>query len=151
MDLRQSTVFKLHRATTLVTRVSDEYLVTHHGIHYAPFLVLLTLRIAGPSPQRAIAQGLDVSRASVTQRVQQLRERGLVSVSINAQDPRANVVDLTLPGRRLTDAAWHGLETTLNAVDDGVDDGMLRRQLEKLIANCTTALSKAHPTNQRTD
>ncbi|GAA1109054.1 MarR family winged helix-turn-helix transcriptional regulator [Arthrobacter flavus] len=149
MDLRQSTVFKLHRATTLVTRVSDEYLTAHHGIHYAPFLVLLTLRIAGPSPQRAIAQGLDVSRASVTQRVHQLREQGLVSVSINAADPRANVVDLTLSGRRLTDAAWHGLERTLNAVDDGVDDGLLRHQLERLITNCTTALSLVTTTDQR--
>ncbi|WP_035763971.1 MarR family winged helix-turn-helix transcriptional regulator [Arthrobacter sp. H20] len=141
MDLRQSTVFKLHRATTLVNRVSDEYLLTHHGIHYAPFLVLLAVRIAGPSPQQAIAHSLDVSRASVTQRIQQLKTSGLVDVTISSKDPRANVVDLTLSGRRLTDTAWHGLEAALDSVDDGVDDPGLRRQLDRLISNCTTALT----------
>ena len=140
MDLRQSTVFKLHRATTLVNRVSDEYLNAHHGIRYAPFLVLLAIRIAGPSPQQAIARSLDVSRASVTQRVQQLRQQGLVDVTISTQDQRVNEVALTLSGRRLTDAAWHGLEATLDEVDQGVDDTGLRRQLDRLIANCTAAL-----------
>ncbi|MHA7153780.1 MarR family winged helix-turn-helix transcriptional regulator [Arthrobacter sp. TMN-50] len=140
MDLRQSTVFKLHRATTLVNRVSDEYLHARHGVRYAPFLVLLALRIAGPSPQQAIAQSLDVSRASITQRVQQLKQLGLVDVTISTKDQRANVVALTISGRRLTDAAWHGLETTLDGVDEGLDDAVLRRQLDRLIANCTAAL-----------
>ena len=140
MDLRQSTVFKLHRATALVNRVSDEYLVAHHSIHYAPFLVLLAVRIAGPSSQQAIAQSLDVSRASVTQRIQQLAGLNLVDVSISPTDTRANVVNLTIPGRRLTDAAWHGLEAALDAVDHGVDDAGLRRQLDRLISNCTAAL-----------
>lgn len=141
MDLRQSTVFKLHRATSLVNRVSDEYLLARHGIHYAPFLVLLAVRIAGPSSQQHIAQSLDVSRASVTQRIQQLTRLGLVDVTISASDARANVVNLTIPGRRLTDAAWHGLEAALDAVDHGVDDAMLRNQLDRLISNCTMALN----------
>ncbi|MHA7292741.1 MarR family winged helix-turn-helix transcriptional regulator [Arthrobacter sp. HLT1-21] len=123
-----------------MNKVSDEYLAAHHGIRYAPFLVLLAVRIAGPSPQQAIARSLDVSRASVTQRVHQLKRLGLVDVTISAQDQRANVVALTIPGRRLTDAAWHGLEATLDGVDDGVDDAGLRRQLDLLIANCTAAL-----------
>lgn len=142
MDLRQSTVFKLHRATTLVNKVSDEYLSDRHGIRYAPFLVLLAVRIAGPSSQEAIARSLDVSRASVTQRVHQLKEQELVDITISTHDRRANVVALTISGRRLTDAAWHGLESTLDGVDQGVDDAGLRRQLDRLIANCTAALDR---------
>lgn len=145
MILQNSTVFKLQRATGLVNRVSDQYLYSSHGIHYAPFLVLLVVRISGPSPQRAIARSLDVSRASVTQRVQLLRTLGLLDVNINSADTRANVVTLTLAGRRLIDTAWHGLEAELAAVDLGIDDSALGGQLDRLIENCTAALAMRAP------
>ncbi|WP_035776726.1 MarR family winged helix-turn-helix transcriptional regulator [Arthrobacter sp. H5] len=141
MDLRNSTVFKLHRATVLVNRVADNYLLAGHGIRYAPFLLLLVVRINGPSKQQSIADSLGVSRASVTQRVQLLSARGLLDVRIHEGDPRSNLVDLTLSGRRLTDAAWHGLETELGRVDRGVDDAVLREQLDRLIDNSTATLA----------
>jgi DNA-binding MarR family transcriptional regulator len=130
-----STAFKLHRATVLLDRIADDYLVARHGIHYAPFLVLLMARVLGPTTQHAIAQNLGVSRASVTQRVGALQKSGLVDVAKSATDARANTVVLTAEGETLVEAAWLGLEQHQDGVDFGVDEPVLAAQLDRLIEN----------------
>jgi DNA-binding MarR family transcriptional regulator len=95
-----STAFKLHRATVLLDRIADDYLVANHGIRYAPFLVLLIARVLGPTTQQAIAANLGVSRASVTQRVSALVASGLMSAEKSTTDARANTVVLTQQAQR---------------------------------------------------
>lgn len=140
-DITSSTAFKLHRATALIDRVADEYLAREHGIHYAPFLVLLMVRLLGEPSQQAIARSLDVSRASVTQRVSALIERGLLAVSPDPADARANVVRLTTDGAVLVDSAWRGLEQHQSGLDAGVDEPALVAQLDRIISNAVEALS----------
>jgi DNA-binding MarR family transcriptional regulator len=131
----ESTAFKLHRATVLLDRIADDYLLANHGIRYAPFLVLLMARVLGPTTQQAIAANLGVSRASITQRVGALAESGLMCVGKSATDARANTVVLTAEGVALVDAAWAGLEDHQGGIDDGVDETALALQLDRLIAN----------------
>lgn len=138
--IRTSTAFKLHQATHLVDRLADEYLVREHGIHYAPFLVLLMARLAGASNQQAIAQALGVSRASVTQRVGALVDRGLLRVRPDPSDARANLVELTPEGTELVETAWQGLEHHRTGLEDGVDEQQLAQQLDRIIANGTTII-----------
>lgn len=135
MDLLNSTAFKLHRATVLVDRVADDYLVREHGMHYAAFVILLMARVLGDTNQTAIAENLAVSRASVTQRVSALAERGLLAVSPDPSDSRANVVRLTSEGERAFDRAWTGLEAHQVGLEDGVDEAALVAQLDRLIGN----------------
>lgn len=137
-DITESTAFKLHRATVLLDRLADSYLQREHGIRYAPFLVLLMARVLGPTSQQAIADNLDVSRASISQRVSQLVADGLVETT--ATDGRTHRVALTPRGTELFDRAWAGLEAHQNGVDDGVDDAALATQLDRLIANATALL-----------
>jgi len=138
IDITQSTAFKLHRATLLIDRLADDYLQREHGIRYAPMLVLLMVRVSGPSSQQAIAHNLDVSRASVTQRVTQLTRDGLLAVE--ATDGRTNRVTLTPAGERLFDAAWAGLEAHQNGLERGVDEPALVAQLDRIIANALEIL-----------
>ena len=135
MDLLNSTAFKLHRATVLVDRVADDYLVREHGMHYAAIVILLMARVLGDTNQTAIAENLAVSRASVTQRVSALAERGLLAVSPDPSDSRANVVRLTSEGERAFDRAWTGLEAHQVGLEDGVDEAALVAQLDRLIGN----------------
>ena len=135
-----STAFKLHQATLLIDRVADEYLVRQHGIHYAPFLVLLMARVLGPTNQQAIAASLAVSRASVTQRVGQLVLAGLLEVRPDPADARANIVLLTDTGLATVDTAWAGLEKHQSGLDDGVDEVALAAALDRIIANAVMAL-----------
>lgn len=130
-----STAFKLHQATALLDRAADAYLLREHGIRYAPFLVLLMARVIAEPSQRAIANALDVSRASITQRVAQLVDAGLIAVSPDPNDVRANVVRLTADGLALVDEAWAGLDAHQNGLDEGVDEAALVAQLDRIIAN----------------
>lgn len=130
-----STAFKLHQATALLDRAADTYLQREHGIRYAPFLVLLIVRVMGQPSQRAIAGALAVSRASITQRVALLSGIGLVTVEPDEQDARANVVRLTDAGATLVDSAWRGLEAHQDGLDAGVDEAALVAQLDRIIAN----------------
>jgi DNA-binding MarR family transcriptional regulator len=130
-----STAFKLHRATVLIDRVADDYLSREHGISYSHFIVLLMARVLGDTSQQAIAANLSVSRASITQRVAALVERGLVAVASDPRDARANLVRLTEAGASLVDRAWSGLDEHQSGLDDGLDESALAAQLDVLIAN----------------
>ena len=134
-DITNSTAFKLHQATQLIDRLADAYLQREHGLRYAPFLVLLIARLMGPTSQQAIAASLDVSRASITQRVAALVTDGLLEVSKDPGDSRANIVRLTEVGATKIAAAWSGLEAHESGIDDGVDEAVLQAQLDIIISN----------------
>lgn len=133
--ITESTAFKLHRATVLIDRIADEYLLREHGIRYAPFLVLMIVGLLAPTSQQAIAANLAVSRASVTQRLGGLVADGLVAVTTDPEDSRANRVSLTPAGSAKLDAAWRGLEAKNDGIDEGVDEPALAAHLDRLIAN----------------
>ena len=140
--LTETAAFKLHRATILVDRLADAYLKREHDIGYAAYLVLLMVRLLGAPSQQAIAANLDVSRASITQRVAALVTMGLVAVAPDPDDSRANIVSLTESGIDMVDAAWRGLEHHQDGLDRGVDQVALAAQLDLIIANAETALAE---------
>jgi DNA-binding MarR family transcriptional regulator len=140
-DIVGSPVFKLHRATALVDRVADHYLQEHHGIRYSAFLVLLTIGTAGRLTQRQIADRLDVSRASITQRLGPLLDDDLVTARPHPEDARANTISLSRTGAELLERAWRGLETHQDGVDEGVDVRALVEQLDRIIGNALRVLN----------
>jgi DNA-binding MarR family transcriptional regulator len=136
----ESTAFKLHRATVLIDRLADAYLVREHGIHYSAFVVLLMASVLGEASQTTIAENLAVSRASITQRVAALAEAGLVEVRPDPSDSRAKLVRLTGHGHTVFASAWQGLEAHQSGLDEGVDEVALAAQLDSLIANALRVL-----------
>lgn len=137
-----SPAFKLHQATILIDRVADAYLEREHGIRYAPFLVLLMVRLLGPTSQQAIAAQLGVTRASITQRVGAFADQGYLDVARSTIDSRAHVVALTPRGSALVDRAWAGLEEHQDGIDDGVDAAALSAALDRLITNAQAVLQR---------
>lgn len=140
-DIVESAAFKLHRATALVDRVADRYLQQHHGIRYSGFLVLLTVGTIGQQTQRQIAERLDVSRASITQRLGRLLEDDLVISAPHPDDARANTISLSRKGAALLERAWQGLESHQDGVDAGVDEEALVQQLDRIIENALRVLN----------
>lgn len=140
-DIVESAAFKLHRATALVDRVADRYLQGHHGIRYSGFLVLLTVGALGQQTQRQIADALDVSRASITQRLARLLNDGLVTSGLHPDDARANTISLSEKGAALLERAWQGLESHQDGVDVGVDEEALVQQLDRIIENALRVLN----------
>jgi len=79
-----------------------------HGLDVWAFDVLATLRRAGHpyqlSPSELMDQNL-VTSGAMTNRINRLVQRGLVSRKPDADDGRRVVVGLTVPGKRLVDRA----------------------------------------------
>ena len=126
----------------LVDRVADRYLHEHHGIHYSGFVVLLVVGTAHQPTQRALADSLNVSRASITQRLGQLIADGLVETCRHAGDGRAKIVTLTEKGSKLLQRAWNGLESHQDGLDRRVDEDALVQQLNQLIENALEILDQ---------
>jgi len=83
-----------------------------HGLDVWEFDVLATLRRAGKpyqlSPTELMAQTL-VTSGAMTNRINRLEARGLVSRQADAEDGRRVVVALSDPGRKLVDRALDDL------------------------------------------
>jgi DNA-binding MarR family transcriptional regulator len=81
----------------------------------------LTLALLGTGqPMRVseLAEQLDVERSTVSRRVGQLIDQGLVVRSVDEKDHRAALLSLTLPGQRALARirdAWH--QTLLDLTD----------------------------------
>ena len=131
-------ITQLQREVYLAQRAT----FARHGLDAPSFDVLAALRRAGPPYQltpTALMRTALVTSGAITQRLDRLEERGLITRERSRDDGRAVVVSLTDAGRRaLDDALPDHLETERKLLDGlSVDDreqlaGLLRRFLVSL-------------------
>ena len=113
-----------------------------HGLDVPSFDVLAALRRAGPPYQltpTALMRTALVTSGAITQRLDRLEERGLITRERSEADGRAVVVTLTHAGRTALDAALPDHLDTERALLAGLSDadqeqlaGLLRRFLVAL-------------------
>ncbi|MGK5549006.1 MarR family winged helix-turn-helix transcriptional regulator [Streptomyces sp. URMC 127] len=109
-DLDVSPMAVIGRLSRLARIVDAELrrTFTAHGLDAASFDVLATLRRSDPphslTPAELMRSSM-VTSGAITQRLDRLEARGLVSRSPSASDGRSVVVALTAAGRELIDAA----------------------------------------------
>lgn len=107
-DLDVSPMAVIGRVSRLARLVDDELRTTFaaHGLDRASFDVLATLRRSEP-PHRLtpteLMRASMVTSGAVTQRLDRLEARGLVTRAPSEVDGRGVVVELTPEGRRLID------------------------------------------------
>jgi DNA-binding MarR family transcriptional regulator len=77
------------------------------GLTFARYEVLMLLRFSrkGSLPVGKVGERLQVHPASVTNAVQRLEQDGFVARSANPVDGRSVLVEITAPGRQLTEVA----------------------------------------------
>ncbi|CAM5592070.1 MarR family winged helix-turn-helix transcriptional regulator [Streptomyces abikoensis] len=116
-DLDVSPMAVIGRLSRLARIVDAELRRTFaaHGLDAASFDVLATLRRSDPphslTPAELMRSSM-VTSGAITQRLDRLEARGLVSRSPSASDGRSVVVALTAAGRELIDAALPDHVTT---------------------------------------
>jgi DNA-binding MarR family transcriptional regulator len=115
-----------------------------HGLDAPSFDVLAALRRAGPPYQltpTALMRTALVTSGAITQRLDRLEERGLITRERSRDDGRAVVVSLTGAGRRaLDDALPDHLESERKLLD-GLSDGD-REQLAGLLRRFLVSLGR---------
>ena len=88
----------LRQAARRVSQLYDEALAPA-GIGINQFSILAALRDAGPSRIADLARELVMDRSTLGHLVRPLEERGLVSLTVDADDRRARTLSLTRAGR----------------------------------------------------
>ncbi len=122
-------ITQLQREVHLAQRAT----FARHGLDAPSFDVLAALRRAGEPYQltpTALMRTALVTSGAITQRLDRLEERGLITRTRSEADGRAVVVTLTAAGREALDAALPDhLET-----ERGLLDGLTGPELEQLAA-----------------
>jgi len=131
-------ISQLQREVHLAQRAT----FARHGLDVPSFDVLAALRRAGPPYQltpTALMRTALVTSGAITQRLDRLEERGLITRGRSPDDGRAVVVSLTDAGREALDAALPDHLDTERKLLDGLSDddrerlaGLLRRLLVSL-------------------
>ena len=131
-------ISQLQREVHLAQRAT----FARHGLDAPSFDVLAALRRAGPPYQltpTALMRTALVTSGAITQRLDRLEERGLITRGRSDSDGRAVVVTLTDTGRKALDDALPDHLATEQALLAGLSDadrdqltGLLRRMLVAL-------------------
>jgi DNA-binding MarR family transcriptional regulator len=118
-----------------------------HGLDVPSFDVLAALRRAGPPYQltpTALMRTALVTSGAITQRLDRLEERGLITRERSRDDGRAVVVSLTDAGREALDAALpEHLDTERKLLEGLSDDD--REQLAGLLRRFLLGLGRVPP------
>jgi DNA-binding MarR family transcriptional regulator len=133
-------ITQLQREVHLAQRAT----FARHGLDAPSFDVLAALRRAGPPYQltpTALMRTALVTSGAITQRLDRLEERGLITRGRSADDGRAVVVTLTDAGRAALDAALPDHLATERALLAGLTDGD-REQLAGLLRRFLVALGR---------
>jgi DNA-binding MarR family transcriptional regulator len=136
-------ITQLQREVHLAQRAT----FARYGMDAPSFDVLAALRRAGPPYQltpTALMRTALVTSGAITQRLDRLEERGLITRARSREDGRAVVVSLTEAGREALDAALPDhLETERKLLDGLTDDD--RDQLAALLRRFLVSLGRVPP------
>ncbi len=136
-------ISQLQREVHLAQRAT----FARHGLDVPSFDVLAALRRAGPPYQltpTALMRTALVTSGAITQRLDRLEERGLITRKRSRDDGRAVVVSLTDAGRKALDAALpEHLDTERKLLEGLSDDD--REQLAGLLRRFLLGLGRVPP------
>ena len=146
LDLEtEGIVERIHRLERFVDRAMQETLDAF-DVSHGEWKVLANLRRAGP-PYRGkpgkLAKRLDLSSGAMTNRLDNMEERGLVRRLDDPDDRRGVIVELTEAGKRLWDdtvAAQAEKESIVSAALGARE----KRQLNELLRRLMHAFEDAH-------
>ena len=129
-----------------IRKMLDETL-ERHGLTTGDWKVLCALRWAGEPYQRSageLARIADLSSGTMTNRLDQLEDAGLVERTRDEADRRTVLVRLTPEGRRLHQAAI-GVQAEKEALLGEALPERDKRQLESLLRRVMLALEQRSP------
>ncbi|HEX4789368.1 MAG TPA: MarR family winged helix-turn-helix transcriptional regulator [Actinospica sp.] len=136
-DFQAPIGLQLSQAARTVSRAFDEVLEQAGGT-LPVWLILLNLTIQRPPHQRALAEAVGITDATLTHHLNGLEKRGLITRRRDPGNRRVHVVELTEDGKqaflRLREAAI-AFNARLNEGLSAQDAVTLTGLLDRLVAN----------------
>ena len=125
-------VANVFRVEAAVRNYMQRNVLVADDLSWTAFVALWVLWVWGDQESRHLAEGCNVSRATITGVVRTLEARGFVSRQPGAEDGRVVVVGLTRAGRRIISRLY----PVFNAHEAALTSGLTtaeRRQLAQLL------------------
>lgn len=130
--MKASTGSLLTHVGTALLRQSDQVLKERLGIGVAQYKILQTLEAHAQLQQRALADYLGQTEASISRQVKLLDEKGLITTRVNPQNRREHLTALTPKGIKLTQAAEEVMKMYQESVIAKLGDKTAQRFAEIL-------------------
>lgn len=110
MDIAASPGYIFQHTATMLYRQSDQILQERLGIGMSQFKLLMVLHNHEHIQQRALADYLGQTEASISRQIKLLCEKGMLAIHINPKNRREHNAVLTAKGVRLAEAAGETLK-----------------------------------------
>jgi DNA-binding MarR family transcriptional regulator len=142
--MKNSFSYSIHGMIWLMDSMANQLLKEKYDITFRKFYVLAVLSSCQPTTQANLADYLGQSTAAVSKSLTILEAEGLVTITVNPDHKRHNVVQLTKQGAQLTQEAsmyleellqQHFAETGVNLQQYTKDTVTLRNRLEQVASS----------------
>lgn len=97
--------YLLHHIAEVMNKQVDQVLQEQLGIGLSQFKILMVLEWSPRTQQRAIANALGQTEASVSRQIKLLKAKGLLMTKIDTQNRRTHITAPTTLGMQVTEAA----------------------------------------------
>jgi len=117
-----------------LARQVDQILLEQLGVGLAQYKILAVLERQTNLPQRAVAQGLGQTEASISRQVQILRTKSLITAQIDPENRRVHYLALTAKGAQLAEAARHAMARYQKTTFENLGEKQRKQLLDMLHA-----------------
>ncbi len=118
-------VFQLFNEVGIIEQLARTQLerVLPDGLKAPQFGVLNHfVRLGGPRNPAELARSFQVTKGAMTNTLQRLEARGLITVAADPKDGRGKLVDITDEGRRVREEAVAAVTPLVNELSESFDD-----------------------------
>lgn len=132
----------LNKLVALMKIRAKTILISEYSIDYSQFLTLHTVNTLGGPTQHDIAMYLDLTGAGVSKIVEILFQKNLIIKKVNIKNKRANIITLTIKGKKVIDSALDRLEKEFDTNINKKDKKTMSNITDKTILDLLKAYEK---------
>lgn len=96
MDL----LHQLHKIVFTVDKAADEILTKNINLTFSQFLILIAVTFKPKCSQKDIAKFLNVTEAAISRQILLLEKQGYITIYINKENRRENIITITKLGTK---------------------------------------------------
>jgi DNA-binding MarR family transcriptional regulator len=125
--------YLMQHTASVMYRQSDQILQERLGIGMSQFKILMVLQEHPSMQQRALADFLGQTEASISRQIKLLCEKGMLTVEVNAKNRREHITKPTVKGLKLSQASQDILQEYHAPTFDQFSDKE-RQQLTEMLS-----------------
>lgn len=141
----ESFIYNLKGLAANLDKIADKELMLHLNLTSSQFTVMSILDNSSKVKQNFISKKLNISEAAVSKQIKILVEKGFVTVSVNSEDKKSRVLEMTDVGESVFKEGW----IVINRINKDLykeiyshDTRVLEGLIKKMFKTTSSTISK---------